>query len=109
MGANFGLENALWFAPPGVAPTETPTYRRSEAFPIVRAECQAVRGAVGIYETTNYGKYEVSGRGARAWLDRVFACRIPEARPARARADAQSAPAASWATCRWRALPRIAS
>ncbi len=43
MGANFGLENALWFAPPGTAPVETPTYRRSEAFPIVRAECQAVR------------------------------------------------------------------
>jgi dimethylglycine dehydrogenase len=78
MGANFGLENALWFAPPGVAPAETPTYRRSEAFPIVRAECQAVRTRVGIYETTNYGKYEVTGRGARAWLDRVFACRIPQ-------------------------------
>jgi dimethylglycine dehydrogenase len=81
MGANFGLENALWFAPVGVAPLETPTYRRSEAFPIVRAECQAVRRTVGLYETTNYGKYEVSGRGARAWLDRVFACRIP--RPGR--------------------------
>jgi dimethylglycine dehydrogenase len=40
-----------------------------------------VRRAVGLYETTNYGKYEVSGRGARAWLDRVFACRIP--RPGR--------------------------
>jgi dimethylglycine dehydrogenase len=78
MGANFGLENALWFAPPGMAPTETPTYRRSEAFPHVRAECHAVRTAVGIYETSNYGKYEVSGRGARAWLDRVFACRIPK-------------------------------
>ena len=78
MGANFGLENALWFAPAGMAPTETPTYRRSEAFPIVRAECQGVRGGVGIYETTNYGKYEVTGRGARAWLDRVFACRIPK-------------------------------
>src|SRR5450432_2793929 len=77
MGANFGLEHALWFAPAGVEPRETPTYRRSEAFPIVRAECQAVRRSVGIYETTNYGKYEVSGRGARAWLDRVFACRIP--------------------------------
>jgi dimethylglycine dehydrogenase len=77
MGANFGLENALWFAPAGVPPTETPTYRRSEAFPFVRAECQAVRGSVGLYETTNYGKYEVTGRGARAWLDRVFACRIP--------------------------------
>jgi dimethylglycine dehydrogenase len=78
MGANFGLENALWFAPPGVAAAETPTYRRSEAFPIVGAECQAVRSRVGIYETTNYGKYEVTGRGARAWLDRVFACRIPQ-------------------------------
>jgi dimethylglycine dehydrogenase len=77
MGANFGLEHALWFAPPGVAPMETPTYRRSEAFPIVRAECQAVRSAVGLYETSNYGKYEVTGRGARAWLDRVFASRIP--------------------------------
>src|SRR5580700_8986405 len=81
MGANFGLEHALWFAPPGVAPTETPSYRRSEAFAIVREECLAVRGAVGLYETTNYGKYEVTGRGARAWLDRVFACRIP--RPGR--------------------------
>jgi len=81
MGANFGLENALWFAPEGVAPTETPTYRRSEAFPVVRAECQAVRSTVGLYETTNYGKYEVAGRGARGWLDRIFASRIP--RPGR--------------------------
>jgi dimethylglycine dehydrogenase len=77
MGANYGLENALWFAPRGVEPTETPTYRRSEAFPIVREECQAVRRAVGLYETTNYGKYEVCGRGARAWLDRVFSSRLP--------------------------------
>jgi len=77
MGANYGLENALWFAPPGMQPVETPTYRRSEAFPIVREECHAVRRAVGLYETSNYGKYEVSGRGARAWLDRVFASRLP--------------------------------
>ena len=81
MGANFGLEHALWFAPRGMPPSETPSYRRSEAFPVVRAECQAVRAGVGLYETTNYGKYEVTGRGARAWLDRVFACRIP--RPGR--------------------------
>jgi dimethylglycine dehydrogenase len=78
MGANFGLEHALWFAPQGVAPAETPTYRRSEAFPHVGEECRAVRSAVGLYETTNYGKFEVTGRGARAWLDRVFAGRIPQ-------------------------------
>jgi dimethylglycine dehydrogenase len=78
MGANFGLEHALWFAPAGGPAAETPTYRRSEAFPVVRTECQAVRAGVGLYDTTNYGKYEVSGSGAREWLDRLFACRIPE-------------------------------
>jgi dimethylglycine dehydrogenase len=77
-GANFGLENALWFAPQGVAPVETPTYRRSNAFPHVKAECLAVRKTVGLYETSNYGKYEITGKGARKWLDRVFACRIPK-------------------------------
>ena len=109
MGANFGLEHALWFAPPGVAPAETPTYRRSEAFPIVRAECQAVRTAVGLYETTNYGKYEVTGRGARAWLDRVFACAHTQAGPARGWRRCSIPPAASSATCRSRASPRTAS
>jgi dimethylglycine dehydrogenase len=77
-GANFGLENALWFAPQGVEPVEHPTWRRSNAMPFVKAECEAVRRTVGLYETSNYGKYEVTGRGARRWLDRVFACRIPK-------------------------------
>jgi dimethylglycine dehydrogenase len=77
-GANFGLENALWFAPEGVAPVETPTWRRSNAMPYVKAECEAVRTGVGLYESSNYGKYEITGKGARKWLDRVFACRIPK-------------------------------
>jgi len=77
-GANFGLENALWFAPPGVDPVETPTYRRSNAFEHVRNECHAVRTNVGLYETSNYAKFEITGKGARAFLDRVFACRIPK-------------------------------
>ena len=81
MGANFGLEHALWFAPPGVARMETPTYRRSEAFEHVKAECKAVRATVGIYETSNYGKYEVTGAGARKWLDHLLACKLP--RPGR--------------------------
>lgn len=77
-GANYGLENALWFAPKGVEPVEAPTYRRSNAMPHVKAECDAVRNAVGLYESSNYGKYEVTGKGARGWLDRIFACRIPK-------------------------------
>src|SRR3546814_13236102 len=29
-GASYGMEHALWFAPPGEEPVETPTYRRSK-------------------------------------------------------------------------------
>ena len=89
MGANFGLEHALWFAPDGVARLETPTYRRSEAFPIVKAECRAVRAGVGLYETTNYGKYEVTGRGAQRLARPRLRLQDPEAGTARAGADAQ--------------------
>ena len=45
---------------------EVPTYRRSNAFPVVREECLAVRNHVGIMEISGFGKYEVSGPGADA-------------------------------------------
>jgi dimethylglycine dehydrogenase len=77
-GASFGLEVPLWYAPPGVAPFETPTYRRSNAFPIVKAECKAVREAVGLMEISGFGKYEITGAGAEAWLDRLLAGKIPK-------------------------------
>jgi dimethylglycine dehydrogenase len=77
-GASFGLEAALWYAPPGMTPAETPTYRRSNAFPVVREECLAVREDVGIMEISGFGKYEITGPGAEAWLDRILAARIPK-------------------------------
>jgi dimethylglycine dehydrogenase len=76
-GAAFGLEHALWFAPPGIAPVEDVTYRRSNAHAPVGDECRAVRGGVGIIETATFSRYEVSGPGARAWLDSLFAGRLP--------------------------------
>ena len=77
-GANFGLEVALWYAPAGMEPVETPTYRRSNAFPVVREECLAVRNAVGLMEITGFGKYEITGVGAEAWLSRTLAGHIPK-------------------------------
>jgi dimethylglycine dehydrogenase len=65
---NFGLEAALWYAPKGMEPSEGPTYRRSNAFPIVREECRAVRTAVGLMEISG-GKYEIVGSGAASWLN----------------------------------------
>jgi len=78
MGAAFGLEHALWFADGPEAANETPTYRRSNAFPYVAEECRAVREGVGAIEIANFAKHELSGPGAEAFLDRLAANRLPQ-------------------------------
>jgi dimethylglycine dehydrogenase len=75
-GENWGLEVPLVFAPPGFV--ETPTLGRSNAFPIVAEEVEAVRTASGAYEIAQYARYEVTGRGAEGWLDRLLAGRMPD-------------------------------
>ncbi len=76
-GAAAAMEHALWYAPEGVAAEEDVTFRRSNAFPVVAEECKAVRSGVGLIETSTFAKYEVTGSGARAWLDIMLAGRIP--------------------------------
>ncbi len=76
-GSGYGLEHVNYFAPAGEEPYEQPSFRRSNAFHTVGAECQAVRTAVGINEIHNFAKYEVGGPGARAWLERLMANRMP--------------------------------
>ncbi len=76
-GAAYGLEHALWFAPPGTEAREDVTYRRSNAHAPVAAECRAVRSAVGILDSSTFSRYEVTGPGAEAWLDRMLAGRLP--------------------------------
>jgi dimethylglycine dehydrogenase len=77
-GQQFGLEVVNYFAT-GDEPTyETPSFRRSDAFGATAREVAGVRGVVGINEVHNFGKYLIKGTGARAWLDRVMAGRIPQ-------------------------------
>ena len=76
-GAAYGLEHALWFAPEGMEPVETPTFRRSNAHEPVREECRALRNGVGMLEISNYAKYEITGSGAEAWLGRMLANHTP--------------------------------
>jgi dimethylglycine dehydrogenase len=78
-GAQFGMEVANYFASDDEADYETPTFRRSNAFDATAREVMAVRNAVGINEVHNFGKYRITGEGARAWLDRIMAGRIPKA------------------------------
>ena len=76
-GQQYGLEVANYFAH-GDEPTyETPSFRRSDAFHATAREVAGVRSAVGINELQNFGKYRVTGAGARAWLDRIMAGRVP--------------------------------
>ncbi len=76
-GAAFGLEHALWFAPPGSEAAETLTYRRSNAFRPVAQECRAVREAVGLIEISSFAKYAVEGPEAELWLNRLLANHTP--------------------------------
>ena len=76
-GAAYGMENVNYFAAQGEALYETPSFRRSNAFETVGAECRAVREAVGINEIHNFGKYQVTGADAESWLNRIMANRMP--------------------------------
>jgi len=80
-GEMWGLEVPLVFGPPGFQ--ETPTLKRSNAFELVAEECRAVREQVGLLDITGFARYEVTGAGARAWLDRVLSSPLPKAGRAR--------------------------
>ncbi|MFT5139046.1 MAG: dimethylglycine dehydrogenase [Lysobacterales bacterium] len=77
-GPSFGLELPLWFAPEGSEPLEIPSFRRSNAHDPVGEECRTVREGVGILDGSSFGKYEISGPDAVAFMDYVFASRLPE-------------------------------
>ena len=77
-GASYGLEYPLWYAPKGVEPAETVTYRRSNAFPHVAAECRAVRSAVGLMEASSYGRFMIEGPDGEALLDHLLANAPPQ-------------------------------
>ena len=76
-GVAYGLEVPLWFAPPGTEPVETPSFRRSNAHGPVGEECVAVREGVGILDGASFARYEVTGPDAAAYMDYLFASRLP--------------------------------
>ena len=51
----------------------------------VRRECRAVRQAVGVYDSSPLGKFEIGGPDAAAFLERVLACRVADLQPGRGR------------------------
>ena len=103
-GSIYGWERPNWFAPPGYAlseadlakpdvllnendpaaaegerPREKWSFRRSNYFDFVGAECRNVHENVGLQDMSAFAKLEVSGPGAGAWLSSILTNRIPKA------------------------------
>jgi sarcosine oxidase subunit alpha len=51
----------------------------------VRRECRVVRQAVGVYDSSPLGKFEIGGPDAAAFLERVLACRVSDLQIGRGR------------------------
>jgi dimethylglycine dehydrogenase len=102
-GSVYGWERPNWFAPEGyevpaedldvddtlTAHNHPPadhtgkvrerwSFRRSNYFKHVGNECKAVNESVGLLDMSAFAKCLVSGPGAEAWLDSLFANRIPK-------------------------------
>jgi len=77
MGLRSGWERPLWFAPPGVEPTDALTFRTPNWVEYVAGECRSVRSGIGVLDQSSFAKFDVQGSGARAYLDRICCNRIP--------------------------------
>ena len=71
----FGWERPKWFAGEGVE--ERYGFRRTNVFAPVAEECKAVRERVGVLDLSTFAKFDVTGRDATAFLERVIANRVP--------------------------------
>jgi dimethylglycine dehydrogenase len=72
----FGWERPRWYDPTGQG--EVYSFKRSNWFAAVREEALAVRERVGLMDLSTFAKFDVRGRDAYAFLDRICANRIPE-------------------------------
>jgi 4-methylaminobutanoate oxidase (formaldehyde-forming) len=66
-----GWERANWFANPGQAPEYDYSWGRQNWFDNQRAEHEAVREGVGLYDMSSFGKIRVEGWDAEAFLNFV--------------------------------------
>ena len=70
-GSRGGWERPNWFAPHGVEPIDRPSFTRPNWFEHVGREHLAVRERVGLIDQTSFAKFEISGSGAPAAVQRL--------------------------------------
>ena len=78
-GAEFGVVNG-WervdYFKPDPDFRETLGYRFDETFDVVAAEVSAVQSSVGLTEVNGFNRIEITGAGAKDWLDTMFCGRV---------------------------------
>lgn len=75
-GVSQGYEKPMWFQTDAVR-RESPSWSHSEAHAVVAEECQAVQASAGVIDISGAARYEVSGKDAAAFLDRLSCNRLP--------------------------------
>ena len=81
-GVSWDLEVPLYFAPSDEF-EEKLTLKRSNTHEIVAEECKSIREGVALLDITGFSRFEIKGENAEAWLDKIFATKLPK--PGRAR------------------------
>ncbi len=70
-----GWERVKYYSPDGR--DEEPGFRHNNAFEAVGAECRLVAEGVAVADLSSFAKFDVEGADAPAFLERVFANRMP--------------------------------
>jgi dimethylglycine dehydrogenase len=76
-GARGGWERAVYYASAADPAGAEVSFRRPHWHHAVARECAAVASAVGVLDMPGFGRFEVSGEGAAAWLDHLITGRLP--------------------------------
>ncbi len=71
----FGWERTRWYDKSGKG--EEFSFKRSNWWDAVKSECLAVRESVGLMDLSTFSKFDVKGKDAHAFLERICANKIP--------------------------------
>jgi len=78
-GAEFGVVNGwerMAYIKPSTDFHETHGFRFNETFDVVGQEVRAVQTGVGLTEVNGFNRFEITGPGAKDWLDTMFCGRM---------------------------------
>jgi 4-methylaminobutanoate oxidase (formaldehyde-forming) len=75
-GEKMGVERPNWFAPLGEPPATEYSFERQNWFEYSRVEHLAARSTVAVFDQSGFAKFEIEGRDALSFLQRVCANNI---------------------------------